>query len=248
MKLSLNILFLLALNVQILFSQSVETYLVDDFENHNSVNFFPSGWKELHFKKISTYTKYYVDKDNFFVRAISNKSASAIVKEVSINPKEYPIISWKWKVENILEKADALKKSGDDYPARIYIAFAYDPNNASTWEKIKYGVIKKLYDEYPPKGVLNYIWDNKLAIGTNIDNAYTDRAKMIVVESGKEKVGRWIKEERNVYEDYKHLFKEEPPQISFVALMTDTDNTGESAIAYYDDIVFLSQKHKDDLK
>lgn len=31
-------------------------------------------------------------------------------------------------------------------------------------------------------------------------------------------------------------FGEEPPQVEGIAIMTDTDNTGESAIAYYDDI------------
>ena len=60
---------------------------------------------------------------------------------------------------------------------------------------------------------------------------------MIVVESGPAKLNTWITEERNVYEDYKRAFGEEPPMISGVAIMTDTDNTGESAEAYYGDIV-----------
>ena len=61
---------------------------------------------------------------------------------------------------------------------------------------------------------------------------------MIVVESGPAKLNTWITEERNVYEDYKRAFGEEPPMISGVAIMTDTDNTGESAEAYYGDILF----------
>jgi hypothetical protein len=61
---------------------------------------------------------------------------------------------------------------------------------------------------------------------------------MIVVESGETRLNQWVIEERNVYEDYKRAFGEEPPMISGVAIMTDTDNTGESAIAYYGDIFF----------
>lgn len=61
---------------------------------------------------------------------------------------------------------------------------------------------------------------------------------MIVVESGADGLNQWISEERNLYEDYKKAFGEEPPMISGVAIMTDTDNTGESAMAYYGDIVF----------
>ncbi len=64
-----------------------------------------------------------------------------------------------------------------------------------------------------------------------------DRAKMIVVESGPANVGRWVDVERNLYEDYRRLFGGEPPRIVGVAVMTDTDNTGESAVAYYGEIV-----------
>jgi hypothetical protein len=61
---------------------------------------------------------------------------------------------------------------------------------------------------------------------------------MIVVESGEIKLNQWVNEERNVYEDYKKAFGEESPMISGIAIMTDTDNTGESAVAYYGDIIF----------
>ena len=73
-----------------------------------------------------------------------------------------------------------------------------------------------------------------------LPNTYTDKVIMFVVESGKEKLNTWVSEERNVYEDYKKAFGEEPPVISGVAIMTDTDNTGESAAAYYGDIIFMN--------
>ena len=52
------------------------------------------------------------------------------------------------------------------------------------------------------------------------------------------RLNQWLNEERNVYEDYKKAFGEEPSMISGIAIMTDTDNTGESATAYYGDILF----------
>ena len=85
---------------------------------------------------------------------------------------------------------------------------------------------------------MNYIWETKTPVGTIVDNAYTDFAKMVIVESGTQKVGMWIDEERNIYEDYKKAFGEEPPMINGVAIMSDTDNTKEQATAYYGDIVF----------
>jgi hypothetical protein len=65
---------------------------------------------------------------------------------------------------------------------------------------------------------------------------------MIVVRSGPSGVGTWVEEERNIYDDYKKAFAGEPPIINGVAIMTDTDNTKESATAYYGDIVFKKAK------
>jgi hypothetical protein len=112
-------------------------------------------------------------------------------------------------------------------------ALRYDPDTATAWERVRFGVIKLLYGRYPPRVVINYIWDNRLPVGTALDNAYTDRAKMIVVQSGPARVNQWVAEERDVYADYRRLFAAEPPPISGIAVMTDTDDTGERAVAYY---------------
>jgi hypothetical protein len=64
---------------------------------------------------------------------------------------------------------------------------------------------------------------------------------MVVAESGRDRLGRWQHVTRNVYEDYKRAFAEEPGAITAVAIMTDTDNTGENVHAYYGDIAFKSR-------
>ncbi|MBI2070696.1 MAG: TIGR04282 family arsenosugar biosynthesis glycosyltransferase [Elusimicrobia bacterium] len=214
------------------------TLSIDSFSGATEPDGLPKNWKPLVFKKIPRRTAYSLVEENgdYFVMAQSSFSASAILKEVQASPKDYPMLRWRWKIERVLEKADARKKSGDDYAARIYVAFRYDPKNASAWQRAKYGVAKSLYGHYPPHAALNYIWDNKLPIGAAVDNPYTNRTKMIAVESGPENVGKWRTEERNIYDDYKRLFGEDPPDIAFIALMTDTDNTGETASAYFDDI------------
>jgi hypothetical protein len=198
------------------------------------------GWKPLTFKKIEKHTTYTLVKDDniVVVKAVAETSASGLTREVKINPKEFPIIQWRWKVSNILKKGDVHRKEGDDYPARIYITFEYDPSKLSFFEKAKYETIKLLYGQYPPLGAINYLWESKAAIGTMVPNPYTDRVMMFVVESGRAKLSQWVNEERNLYEDYKKAFGQEPPMISGVAIMTDTDNTGESVTAYYSDIAF----------
>jgi hypothetical protein len=200
----------------------------------------PAGWRPLIFKGIKNTTRYSLvrEEETTVVKAIANRSASGLTREITIDPKEYPWVQWRWKVTNLLQKGDVRSKQGDDYPARLYITFAYDPTRLSVFQKLKYEAVKLLYGDYPPLAAINYIWDGRTPEGKMVSNAYTDRVMMIVVESGPARLNQWVAETRNLYEDYRQAFGEEPPPISGVAIMTDTDNTGESATAYYGDIVF----------
>ena len=199
----------------------------------------PDGWKPLTFKKIPKHTSYEVVKDGgvTIVKAVSEAAASGLIKPVAIDPKEFPIVRWRWKIDNVLQRSDVALKEGDDFPARLYITFEYDPDRVSLGKKLKFKAGQALFGDIPI-AALNYIWETKTPVGTIVENAYTDFAKMVVVESGTQNVGMWIDEERNIYEDYKKAFGEEPPMINGVAIMSDTDNTKEQVTAYYGDIVF----------
>jgi hypothetical protein len=199
-----------------------------------------SGWEPLIFKKIDTHTQYTMVETGgtVAVKAESRSSASGLIRKISIDPFEYPIVTWRWKVVNILQKGDVTQKEGDDYPARLYITFEYDPSKLSFFDRAKYKTAKILYGEYPPTGAINYIWGSHAPIGTITPNPFTDRAMMIVVESGEERLNQWVEEKRNILEDYRRAFDTDPPAISGVAIMADTDNTGESAISYFGDIIF----------
>jgi hypothetical protein len=217
---------------------------VGKFSAELQENSLPTGWKPLTFKKIDRHTRYTLlkDGDAVVVKAVAESSASGLVREIKINPKEYPIVQWRWKITNILKKGDVRRKEGDDYPARIYVTFEYDSRKLGFFEKAKYEAIRLIYGQYPPIGAINYIWESKAPKGTAIPNPYTNRVIMIVMESGETRLNQWVSEERNIYEDYKNAFGQEPPLISGVAIMTDTDNTGESATAYYGDIIFKKTK------
>jgi hypothetical protein len=170
------------------------------------------------------------------MKAEADNSASGLIHRVMVAPEQYPILRWRWKVENVLRNGDLKTKKGDDYPARIYVTFAYDPQRASFWQRIEYESARLLFGEYPPHSGLNYIWESRAPVGTIAPNPFTDRVRMIVVDSGIAQLGQWVEHERNVYEDYVKVFKEAPPLISGIAVMTDTDNTGESAVAWYGEI------------
>ena len=201
----------------------------------------PQDWKPLTFRNIDKHTAYTLVSDGgvTVLKAEANASASGLTRDLSalnLNLRDTPILKWRWKIGGLVKNADIRTKEGDDYPARIYVTFKYDPGRAGAGMRMQYGIAKALYGEYPPHAGINYVWDGKAPAGTMAPNAYTARAMMFVVESGARRVGEWVEVERNVYEDYQRAFKEEPPPVLGIAVMTDTDSTGEAATAWYGDI------------
>jgi len=220
-------------------NENITTIAIGNFSKSQITSIIPKNWTPLTFESITNHTDYYLTRENnkTIFKAVSNNSASGYIHKVSIDPKEFPILSWDWKVDNLIAKADINTKSGDDYPARIYISFAYDVARLKNWEKLKVNAYYLANGEYPPLAVLNYVWDNKQPIGYSIPNAYTNHVRMLVAQSGEKNVGKWVAQRVNIYQDYIRIFGETPGKITAIAIMTDTDNTKESATAYYGDIL-----------
>ena len=213
------------------------------FSKASPGNSFPPNWQPLTFKQIDRHTGYSLveEDDMIVVKAVSEQSASGLTRALSIDPAVYPVIQWRWKVNNILDRGDVTRKDGDDYPARIYITFAFDPDRAGILQRLEHEAVRLVFGPDVPYRAISYIWGSNSPVGTMVANPYTDRTMMFVIQGGSEKLQQWVTEQRNVYEDYKRAFGEEPAMISGVAIMTDTDNTRESAIAWYGDITFRQQ-------
>ena len=181
------------------------------------------------------------DAGSTVVKAEASNSASGLIRRITIDPADTPVLSWRWKVDNVLEKGNVRRKSGDDYPARIYVTFDFDPSDLGFGDRIKYRALKLLgYDDIPVRAI-NYIWANNADETDIVPNPYTDWVQMIPVQSGADGLGTWKDQSRNVLDDYRRAFGEEPPPINGIAIMTDADNTGESATAYYGDITMSAR-------
>jgi len=193
-------------------------------------------WRPLFFPKIKRHSQYTIEKDGdmSYLRAESNASASGIIFKKEFSVIEYPKVKWRWNISNTYKKGDEKTRSGDDYPLRVYIIFTYDPDTASFGQRVKYGLAKKIYGEYPPHSSLNYIWANRKQKERIITNAYVDEAKMILLESGDERAGIWVDEEINILDDYRAAFGVDPPAVASIAVMNDSDNTGEHSVSFID--------------
>jgi hypothetical protein len=193
-----------------------------------------SEWEALKFPKIKTHSRYSIVQENGknILQCESNGSASGLILKKTFNIYKNSKLKWRWKILNIYNNADPRKKSGDDFPIRIYIIFKYNPETATLYEKTKYSAAKLIYGEYPPHSSVNYVWSSSVIPERMITSPYTDRVKLVLLQKGPERVNTWVTEEVNILDDYKRAFGENPPETASLAIMSDSDNTGQSAKAF----------------
>lgn len=179
------------------------------------------GWEPEEFSGVTNYRPALVDGKRV-LQAVSRGSASALVKKIEADPAQRPMLSWSWKIEGTLPKGDGRTKAGDDFAARVYVVFP----SFLFWNT----------------RALNYVWANQLPVGRVWPNAFAgDNVMMMALNSGNGQAGQWVSHRRDLVADFRRCFGEEPPAIGAVAVMTDSDNTGGRAVAYYGDITLSSR-------
>lgn len=183
-----------------------------------------AGWESKEFKGKTDY-RLVRESGNVVIQAYSKGTASGLVKKVKLDPHLFRYLSWSWKIGGTMAKGDEKKKAGDDYAARVYVVFP----GRFFWQT----------------RTINYVWANHLPKEESISNPFSSHTKMVAVESGPAKAGQWVTEHRDILADYRRLFGNEPGELGTVAIMTDTDNTGSEAIAWYGEITLSTIKSPD---
>ena len=176
------------------------------------------GWQEKSFQGETRYTLT-TDSGKQVLQAQSHATASGLFYEQAVNLVKTPYLNWSWKVANVLSGIDEHSKAGDDFAARVYLVVS---GGALFWKTRS----------------LVYVWSSNQPVNSAWENPFTGNARHIAVRSGAAEVGQWLSEKRNIREDFKRVFGEDIETIDAVAIMTDTDNSGQSATAWYGDIYF----------
>jgi Protein of unknown function (DUF3047) len=196
-------------------------------------------WEPFSFAKVKIKTQYEIVRDGTHgavLHARAEGGASALRYHVDRIVDAAMVMKWSWKIGELPEGSSAKHKETDDFAARIYVTFAYDPAKASGFTRAEFGLAKSIYGNYPPMSALSYIVEPSLPVGTIVDNPFTGRVKMVVVENGKQ-LGQWKSFERDIFDDYKRAFGAPPATaMSGIVVMTDADNTHSRAEAWYGDI------------
>lgn len=176
----------------------------------------PSRWRDVEVRGKSQYQVVTLDGRSC-LKAESHGGASILLASVRFDPQVYPWLAWEWRVDQLIEREALDTPKGSDAPARVYVYFE---TQGLPWQKRN----------------VDYVWSAFLPVGARLTSAYSAASHILVVESGAAHLGRWRRVERNVADDYRQSFHEDPPPVIAIGLMTDSDNTGGDSLAYIDDI------------
>jgi hypothetical protein len=159
------------------------------------------------------------------IKAESLGGRSSLFKEVKEKEKNFPILSWGWKISNVVRSAIETKKDRFDAAARVMVVFGKERS---------YGI----FGRGEPVGLkIEYIWATRLPKGDVFDHPGEKNCKIFVLESGEGKAGQWTYFGRNIHKDFKKAFGQDPPGVLAIGIQTDTDHSNELVTTYYSEPV-----------
>lgn len=178
------------------------------------------GWSEQTFEGKKP-TRYRLTRDSGVqvLEADCQASASGWIWKHKIDLARTPVLRWRWKVAQVYQGVREREKKGDDFPARVYVVL---DGGLAAWRTRS----------------LVYVWASSEPQGSDWPSAYTRQARMVALRSGASGAGRWHEERRDVRADFQRYFGIELHSVDGVAVMTDCDDAGGKARAWYGDVRF----------
>ena len=202
-------------------------FILERFEYPEQLGRFPGNWEgrvgwfqKKTKKKEDLYYTIQAEDGDHFLRAETVGRATNAGRPVKINLRVFKNLRWRWRVHSLPANGNETDKNTNDSAAAVRLVFG---------GKLRIKTLK-------------YVWSATLPKGTQTESPHSKNTKVIVLQSGPEKTGKWIWEEVNAYEDYKRVFGSDPRLVGAVAVLTDSDNTHAHVKADYDDISFLMER------
>lgn len=238
------------------FSSGADTLVFLGFKKAEKDVRTPEGWELV---------KYMGTAENEVALSVEDKrtvlhmrslnSSSGFLKRFNIDNNtiitlsDYPVLVWCWKVSRTIGMAMEHRKDRNDCAARIRVIFGVGQKPLERnpeIEKVAKYLGLTIPSVEPPGYKIDYVWANRMLKGDIIDYPGEKTHKMLAVESGNDKACRWIWEERNLMEDFRKCFNEEPPGIAGIVVLSDTDQTNEGVESWYSSIVLTRDQSSEE--
>lgn len=201
----------------------------------------PAGWTHQRLPKVERPNRYDLvdDAGRRVLRVRSAASASSLICRTDTDiagTAGAPLLQWQWKVARALAGSDVRTKGGDDYAARLYVFFDLPLERLSFGDRFALQTARALSGADIPAAALCYVWGQAQPAGATAWNPYTDRVRMVVVDSGDAQAGTWRSHARDLRRDWAEAFGGPVPRVGGFGIGADTDNTGDTAEAWFGDL------------
>ena len=154
-----------------------------------------------------------------YLKAVAENAGSGLGKEIKINLNKTPFINITWKIEQDLSGINEKTKKGHDFAARVF-------------------AVKKTGATPLSNRAINYVFSSNVEVGENWPSPYTKKSIDNVLSTTKENLNKWVTVKANVKEDFKKFHDLNVDELDGLAIMSDTDNSKLTSVAYYQNIYF----------
>lgn len=201
-------------------------------------------WEEVRFpgKRVTTYDP--MTQGRFVGwQASAQGSASMLRRRLHVPKGIEPTLRFAWKTNALIPEAIVGVVDKDDAVTSVVVAFDGDHQGLSLKNQMLFDLAEMVTGERPPYASLIYVWGHdKATIESVVHSPRTDRIRKIVLEAGPVHLGQWREYERDVIADFRRAFGEEPGPIIALGIMTDADNTGGRAQAWYANVDLIIKR------
>ena len=174
------------------------------------------------------------------VRIRASAASGGASHALSVSPAAAPRLAWRWKVDRVVEKSRWGERAGDDFAARVYVAFDFPLERLSLAERTKLRLARLIHGDDVPAAAICYVWANGVAAGTSGWNPYASRVRMVALRAGDDRARQWVEEARDIEADFRAAFGDAAgapvPRVTGLAISSDTDQTLESVTAWFGDL------------
>jgi hypothetical protein len=181
----------------------------------------PTGWKEQSWGSPKYDFAIVANESAKVLHLRSANEGSTISKDIKgkVNLKETPIIEWSWKVTGLPKGGNSCRKATDDQAAQVFVV----------WPRFPEAVRSR---------IVGYVWDSTQPVGTMCKSEKSGTVTYIVIRSGAADLGKWFTERRNVAEDFKKIYTEDPEPPSAVSVAIDSNDTQSTSESFIGTILF----------
>jgi DUF3047 family protein len=197
--------------------------VVEDWSRYDpGTHGVPPGWESETWGRASSVdltVEREGDRNVLHLRSRGDRSTISLPLRDRLRLDETPVLEWSWKVTELPRGGNARVKATSDLAAQVYVVWPRPP---------------ALFRSR----IIGYVWDTTAPVGAEFTSTKTGTVTYVVLRSGAEELGTWLTERRNVAEDFRRIYGEDPPNPGAISLSIDSNDTRSSAESFIGAIIF----------